>query len=194
VAILRGAAGGSVGIAASPGIGAPAAAIAIEELVALGVRAITFIGYAAALEPGHIAGDVVAIDDALRDEGVSGLYGATGPVAAPDPDAAVALAQALEGAGLGDDHGRSWTTDALYRETPSAIARARGAGARVVEMEVAAVYAVAVALHVAIGGAVIVGDRIVDGRWDPPPRFEPIRRRARAAVDAVLDAWMSAPR
>jgi purine-nucleoside phosphorylase len=41
--------------------------------------------------------------------------------------------------------GRSWTTDAPYRETPAAISRAQDAGADCVEMESAALYAYAAA-------------------------------------------------
>jgi purine-nucleoside phosphorylase len=37
--------------------------------------------------------------------------------------------------------GKSWTTDAPYRETPSAIAHARALGADSVEMEASALYA-----------------------------------------------------
>ena len=39
------------------------------------------------------------------------------------------------------DIGKSWTTDAPYRETASAIALARNYGAIAVEMEAAALYA-----------------------------------------------------
>lgn len=50
---------------------------------------------------------------------------------------------ALRTAGMPVLVGRSWTTDAPYRETPTAIGAARAAGAVCVEMEAAALYAYA---------------------------------------------------
>jgi hypothetical protein len=41
---------------------------------------------------------------------------------------------------------------------------------------------------------VVVGDRLGGGTWEPPPDLEAVRRRLRAAVDAVLDAWLALAR
>ena len=38
--------------------------------------------------------------------------------------------------------GKTWTTDALYRETPALVAKRRGEGCITVEMETAAFFAV----------------------------------------------------
>jgi hypothetical protein len=64
----------------------------------------------------------------------------------------------------------------------------------VVDLEVAAVFAVAAALGRAAAGAVVVGDRLGGGRWEPPTDLEAIGRRLRAAADAVLDAWLALAR
>ena len=185
---------GAIGVAAPPGVGAPAAAIAVEELAALGAREIVFVGYAGGLDPDLAAGDVIVVADALREEGVSAHYGGTGATSAADPAATAGTVRILSGAGLQPRGGRSWTTDALYRETPSAVGRARASGAVVVDLEVAAVFAVAAALGRAAAGAVVVGDRLGGGRWEPPANPEAIRRRLRATVDAVLDAWLALAR
>lgn len=190
VAVLTDSAGGAAAIAAPPGIGAPAVAIAIEELAALGAREIVFVGYAGGLEPDLAAGDVIVVAEALRDEGVSAHYGGAGPACAADPAATAATQSILSEAGLAPRVGRSWTTDALYRETPSAVGRARANGAVVVDLETAAVFAVAAALGRAAAGALVVGDRLGSGRWEPPTDLEAIRRTLRAAVDATLDAWL----
>jgi len=193
-AIVLGGRTRTIGVAAPPGVGAPAAAIAVEELTALGAREIAFVGYAGGLDPDLAAGDVIVLADALRDEGVSAHYGGTGAVTAADPEATAATMRILSGAGLEPRSGRSWTTDALYRETSSAVGRARASGAIVVDLEVAAVFAVAAALSRAAAGAVVVGDRLGGGTWEPPPDLEAVRRRLRAAVDAVLDAWLALAR
>jgi purine-nucleoside phosphorylase len=51
--------------------------------------------------------------------------------------------QALRNAGIPAHRGATWTTDAPFRETPSAIASAREQGIMAVEMEAAALYAFA---------------------------------------------------
>jgi uridine phosphorylase len=48
--------------------------------------------------------------------------------------------------------GASWTTDAPFRETPSAIAAAEAAGVHAVEMEAAGLYAYAMAMCRDTGG------------------------------------------
>ncbi len=81
---------------------------------------------------------MVLIDRALRDEGTSVHYlpiGAGGFVEAPDPTLLAHVAVQLEAAfppdsGVAVHRGATWTTDAPYRETETAIAAARDLGAR----------------------------------------------------------------
>ena len=84
----------------------------------------------------------VLIDRALRDEETSYHYLPGSTFAeAPDPS----LLDRIERAGrlLSEKlhRGSTWTTDAPYRETEAAIARARDLGTHAVEMEAAALYA-----------------------------------------------------
>ena len=152
--LTDGTAAGIVGCA----VGAPFAVLVAEQLFASGCQflvSITSAGQIADLgEPPY----AVLIDRALRDEGTSAHYlapGAGPAVTAPDlpligrieaalrrslmPDAAAAL-----------HRGTSWTTDAPYRETASAIAAARAQGVLTVEMEAAALYAFATARQAAV--------------------------------------------
>lgn len=80
---------------------------------------------------------------ALRDEGTS-YHCLPGSTFAEAPDAPL-LARVEQGGcalpGIALHRGPTWTTDAPYRETESAIARARQLGALAVEMEAAAPYA-----------------------------------------------------
>jgi hypothetical protein len=55
-------------------IGAPAAAIAVEELAAWGVQAVVGVGFAGAIAADLAPGDVVVCAAALRDEGTSRHY------------------------------------------------------------------------------------------------------------------------
>ncbi len=134
-------------------VGAPFAVLVAEQLFASGCQYLVSITSA-----GRIAGlgdppCVVLIDRALRDEGTSTHYvpSGAGPfMAAPDPALLDRVGAALQaafppGAGTALHRGATWTTDAPYRETAAAIAHARSCGVLAVEMEAAALYALAAA-------------------------------------------------
>jgi uridine phosphorylase len=124
-------------------VGAPYAVLVAEELAASGCQllvSVTSAGTIAFLgEPPYF----VLIERAWRDEGTSHRYLPPGQWAYMQTH----LAQALDGAfaALGEPvhRGVSWTTDAPFRETATAIESARAAGVHAVEMEAAALYAYA---------------------------------------------------
>jgi len=85
----------------------------------------------------------VIIDRALRDEGTSLHYLPPGDWS-PAPQRLVAkLDGKLDGLAQPVVTGSTWTTDAPYRETPTAISHAASLGVVAVEMEAAALYAFA---------------------------------------------------
>ena len=90
----------------------------------------------------------VVVERAWRDEGTSLHYLRPSPWA----HAESALLSALDdlpavAGGQPVLRGPSWTTDAPFRETPDALAKAREAGILAVEMEAASLYAFAAARH-----------------------------------------------
>lgn len=132
-------------------VGAPFAVLVAEQLAASGATLVVSITSAGQLTPLADPPYFVLIDRALRDEGTSLHYQPASTWAhLPDP-----LAAALQplttpiGTPLHGSspllRGSSWTTDAPYRETQTAIAAAVEAGAVCVEMEAAALYAYAAA-------------------------------------------------
>jgi uridine phosphorylase len=80
------------------------------------------------------------IDRALRDEGTSYHYAPPSEYAEADSSLVARAAEALKGTRQRVFVGASWTTDAPFRETADAIARARQKGVLAVEMEAAALY------------------------------------------------------
>jgi uridine phosphorylase len=62
--------------------------------------------------------------------------------------------------------GKTWTTDAIYRETPARIARRRAEGCITVEMEAAAFFAVAQFRGVTFGQILYGGDDVSGDLWD----------------------------
>jgi uridine phosphorylase len=133
---------GRVGIVGCA-VGAPFAVLVAEQLFASGCRLLISVTSAGQITPIGPTPYFVLIDRALRDEGTSYHY-LPGSTFAEAPDAPLFARVEQAGRALPDialHRGATWTTDAPYRETESAIARARQLGALAVEMEAAALYA-----------------------------------------------------
>jgi uridine phosphorylase len=87
----------------------------------------------------------VLIDRALRDEGTSYHYLPPATFSAASPDLLALMDGAFDGLGVPVERGATWTTDAPFRETAEAVDAARTRGLLAVEMEAAALYALAAA-------------------------------------------------
>jgi uridine phosphorylase len=133
---------GAVGIL-HPGVGAPLAAACLEEAIAAGARRVVAVGGAGAIVPDLALGHVVVPDAAVRDEGTSYHYLPPSRTVEPDPAVLATTLAFLERRGVPHVAAPTWTTDAIYRETPERLARRRAEGCITVEMETAAFYAVA---------------------------------------------------
>ncbi len=106
-----------------PGVGAPIAAAFLEEVIAAGGRSFVAVGGAGALLPDLVLGHPVVVQSAVRDEGTSFHYAPPGRVIDADPAGVTVLQETLEAAGVEQVTGRTWTTDAFYREPRTRIAR-----------------------------------------------------------------------
>ena len=80
---------------------------------------------------------------AVRDEGLSYHYLPPAEEVALDAACVAACREALESLGLPYTQGKTWTTDAFYRETRGKMERRKAQGCVSVEMECAALAAVA---------------------------------------------------
>lgn len=124
-------------------VGAPFAVLVAEELFASGCDALVSISSA-----GLVGSDVrppffVLVERALRDEGTSYHYLPASDYAEADPALTDAVARALARTATPVLRGASWTTDAPFRESASLIAGRRSEGIVSVEMEAAALLAMA---------------------------------------------------
>ena len=149
-----------------PGVGAALAAGLLEEVIAFGCRKFIVCGGCGVLAKDLPVGHLTVIQSAVRDEGVSYHYLPPGREVAAHPQALRALEQALASQGLPYRLGKTWTTDAPYRETVDKIARRRDEGCSVVEMEAAALMAVAQFRGAVLGQVVYAGDDLSGSEWD----------------------------
>lgn len=149
-----------------PGVGAPLAAGFLEELIALGCRTFIACGGCGVLDGTIGAGEVFVPAMAVRDEGTSYHYLPPGEVAAAAPEAIAAIEQTLAAHQIPYRVGQTWTTDAPYRETPAIVTKRRAEGCQVVEMEAAALFAVAQFRGRRVGQILYGGDSLAGEEWD----------------------------
>jgi uridine phosphorylase len=169
-------------------VGAPAAAVMLEELIAFGSRRFISVGTAGSLQGDLKPGALVLCDSAFRDEGTSYHYIPGGGLVYPSEVLTESLSAALEARGLAYRKGPSWTTDAIYRETPSEILLHSGKGALVVEMEASALFAVARFRSCPIAACFSVSDTLAELAWRPEFHAETTTEGLEALFAAALEA------
>jgi uridine phosphorylase len=121
-------------------VGASYAVLLAEQLFVSGCELVISVTSAGKIND-SVLSDYLLIKDTLRDEGTSYHYLPKGGESVLNPDLLVKLQPLLSDKSLSVQIGKSWTTDAPYRETASAISKAKSLGADAVEMEASALYA-----------------------------------------------------
>jgi uridine phosphorylase len=149
-----------------PGVGAPLAGAFFEEAIACGCRKFVGIGMAGALIPDVLIGHVVVPTSAVRDEGTSYHYRAAAREAVPTPEAVAAIEEILVRRSVPYVTGKTWTTDAPFRETRRKVERRVAEGCLTVEMEASALFSIAAFREVQIGMILLTSDSLAGEEWD----------------------------
>ena len=138
---------------------------------------------------GFDLGHVVVPTSAVRDEGTSYHYAPPDAAVAPHPRALAAIDTVLTDAGVPYERGRTWTTDAFFRETRDKVDRRRDAGCITVEMEASAMFAAAAFRGATYGQLLYAGDDLSAKEWDGrawDQQHDVRERLLDLALDAVL--------
>ena len=159
--------GNKIGIIGNFGIGAPAAVIALEELIALGVKKFITIGSAGTLSRHLKEGDIVLCDRAIRDEGTSSHYIKHSKYSFPSKSITEKIKKLLDESGQKYFMGTSWTIDSPYRETVAEARRYQKEDVLTVEMEASALFAVAGYRKVEMGALFTISDSLAELEWKP---------------------------
>jgi len=134
--------GQTVGIIGSA-VGASFAVLLAEQMFASGCELLISITSAGTIIPPPGGQRFILIEEALRDEGTSYHYLPPDQLSVLDPELLRKLKSLQNNPDLSTAMGKSWTTDAPYRETQTAIEEAKRLDINAVEMEAAALYAFA---------------------------------------------------
>ena len=111
-----------------PGVGGPMATGLLEEAIAFGCRKFIVCGGCGVLDKEIAIGHLILVASALRDEGVSYHYLPPGREIEADPLGLAALETVLLRRKLPYLTGKTWTTDAPFRETRLQDRRPPGGG------------------------------------------------------------------
>ncbi|MDE6586539.1 MAG: nucleoside phosphorylase [Clostridia bacterium] len=146
-------------------IGSAGAVAEIHELCAAGVRKIIACGSSGTLTPQPL-GALVIPDSAVRDEGASFHYAPPSYEIEADADVVKHVEKTLTKLGLPHVTGKTWTTDAFYRETEDKVALRRSQGCLTVEMECSAMIAASRFLGAKFGQILYCGDDLSGEGYD----------------------------
>jgi uridine phosphorylase len=164
------------------GVGAPLAAATLEEIITLGVKKAILLGGAGALI--EMPEDALILPtEAIRDEGISYHYLPLFVKAKPSQNLQKKLRESIRKYNFPIYEGKTWSTDALYRETPARIEKFRSEGAICVEMEAAACFAVAEYRKVELGALFFPTD-VLKEKW----RFLNIKKDYKRIIQIAINS------
>ncbi|MFA9516252.1 nucleoside phosphorylase [Halopenitus sp. H-Gu1] len=176
----------------STGIGGPSAAIAVEELAAVGVETFLRCGTCGALQSGIEIGDMVVATGAAKEEGTSKRYESPVYPAVPDYDVLTALVNAAE-ANDEDVHvGPIVSDDAFYNEGQDFVDDWEDANLQAIEMEAATLFALARRKGLRAGAICTVDGNLVEGTQKGADSDGELPEKARNNVERAIKLTLEA--
>lgn len=149
-----------------PGVGAPLAVGLMEEIISLGVKNFIACGGCGVLDKSLSVGKLLLPTSAIRDEGTSYHYLPPSREIEMDHEVVDVLSWVLQAHDLPFIKIKTWTTDAIYRETAQKAKQYKAEGCLAVEMEAAALMAVTRFRQVKFGQILYAGDSVMSEGWD----------------------------
>lgn len=171
----------------STGIGAPSAAIAAEELAAVGAETFIRVGTCGALQSHLEIGDMIVATAAAKDEGTTRRYESPTIPAVASHDVISALVETARDNDETVHVGPIVTDDAFYAETDAYVADWEAARLLAVEMEAAALFSIARRKGLRAGALCTVDGNLVDGtQKGESERDEELPPKARNNVERAI--------
>ena len=139
-------------------------AITTELLCAGGVETLVRVGSCGSLQETVKLGDIVIATGAVRGDGASPRYVPEDFATLSHPRVAEALARAADSLGAPVHHGRVFTTDALFRETPELLSELERQQITAIDMVTATFLTVAQIKNARAGAILAVSDECLTGK------------------------------
>jgi uridine phosphorylase len=172
-------------------VGASFAVLVAEELFTSGCEFLISVTSAGQILPVAEPPYFLLIEKALRDEGTSYHYLPPRDFSRLDPGLLSTLETIFTQAAVRMYRGATWTTDAPFRETASAVAHCRGLAIMAVEMEAAALYAFAEARQKSVACLAHVTNRMARIEGDFEKGIAAGSEDALRVITLAARAWIS---
>lgn len=147
----------------STGIGCPSAAIAVEELAAIGGETFIRVGTTGALQPELEVGDIIVATAAVRADGTSRGYVPIEYPAVATPEVVSALLQAAHRLDMKVHRGIVLSSDAFYGSDEDFLRRFRLANVLSIEMESSTIFILASLKKLSAGAILAVDGNLAKG-------------------------------
>lgn len=183
---------GQIAFSTNFGIGSPVIGGLTDEFAALGVKQFVLVGMAGGLQPELTTGSLVISSSAIRGEGVSQHYLPADRTVDSSPELIQGVSQIL----AKQDHphrlGVTWTTDAPFRELRENVLAHQQQGVLAVDMEAAAMLAVAKANRLSGAALFAIADQLSGGEWRMARELNPAHKGLSILFEAVF-AYLTEP-
>lgn len=146
-------------------VGCPACAGNLDLFHTMGISRVMFCGGGGVLDKNIEVGQILVVDGAIRDEGFSYHYIEPARYIYTDPEITEKIIQYMDSNSISYIRGLTWTTDAIFRETPDKIAQRKEEGAKIVEMEQSGCIAVSQFRGFKYGALIYGGDDVSQDEW-----------------------------
>jgi uridine phosphorylase len=171
---------------AGPAVGAPMAVLTLEKLIALGAGRVIVYGWCGSLQESLTVGDVLLPTWAVSSEGASAHYPIPGRL-----ESSQKLREELMGflskRELKTATGPVWTTDAPYRETKADVAVYREQSIMAVDMEYAALCAVAAFRGIELAAVYLVSDETWRRPWQAGFTHKSFKKKSNMLLETLVD-------
>jgi len=171
------------------GVGAPSAAVVIEELVMLGAKAIVRLGSCGGLLKEMKIGDLVIPTGAAYIGGTLNQY-LKGDHISPVPDFELTRQLIDTSSDLGIKHfvGPVFSSDAFHAEDPDFVARWTHRGYIAVEMECATLFGLAMMRGIKAGSLLLVSDNLAE--MQPMVDAEGLKKHVEISSKVVFESLL----
>ncbi len=146
-------------------VGCPACAGNLDLFNTMGITKVMFCGGGGVLDKNIEVGQIIVVDGSIRDEGFSYHYIEPARYIYIDTKITEKITQYLDNNSVSYIRGLTWTTDAIFRETPDKIVQRKAEGAKIVEMEQAGCIAVSQFRNFQYGALLYGGDDVSQDEW-----------------------------
>ena len=145
-------------------VGGPGAVMRLEMMIAWGVKKFVFFGNCGVLDENITEGNFIIPTEAYRDEGTSYHYAeASDYIEVKTADKLSGIMTELK---LPHIKGRTWTTDAFFRETQNNMLKRKNEGCLTVEMECASITAAGQFRSIEVYQFIYAADNLDATEWE----------------------------